>query len=160
MLDFISDKLPREIVKPKSEWRSSATGLHVMGAVDNFNFHQKQHLIPVTHLRKICFTMGAEGHEPGSNKGIPACKRDGGVFPWFSHYCVRCGDFFLRDFYDPRFCAFYATCWDCLPQLPWASCTDHYGYDPSNYKTAPPVGLNPRKYSEQEIADAFSFLNE
>lgn len=159
MLDYLSDKLPQELLRPKSEWRPSATGLHIMGAVNNFNLEPRQ--IPVTHLRKICFTMSAENHGPDLSRGIPLCKEDDAVYPWFSHFCLSCGEFFIRDFVDTRFCAFYAHCWNCLPKLPWDYCADHYGLPPEKKHTIlSPLGMNPKKYTDEEIADAFAFLND
>lgn len=158
LMEYINvDALPKELVRPRDKWRFNEEG-HVVGAVDNFRI--PRYLVPVTHQRRICYSMGSDGHEIGSVRGIPGCATDGAVWPWFSHFCLLCGTFFIRDFIDPRFCTFYATCYDCLPKLPWASCPTHYSGYPDPAKTSPPKGLNPREYSEQEIADAFSFLNE
>lgn len=157
MLDFISPKFPRELVRPTALWRKGES--HVMGAVNNYTIGRYRHLIPYTHLEKVCLEYGEEGHGParqwspsgGSNPGC-SCGRS---LSWFVHFCVNCGDFFIRDFSSPKFCAFYATCWNCLPSLPWAYCLDHGVKDPQfAYSEFPPIGLNPRKWTDDDLREA------
>lgn len=74
--------------------------------------------------------------------------------------CIFCDDIFIRDFYSPKFCMFLPNCYDCLPRLPWAFCPAHtrQGF-PSSLKEIPPLGLNPKKYSKEEL-DSFDIFED
>lgn len=149
----VSDKIPKELIKERRFWHSH--GSHILNVV-NLQPAVWNSFVPLTHRNLICFTMGVEGHEGfASSGGIPICGGCRHPRSWFSHFCVSCGDFFIRDFYSPKFCDLYPVCWDCLPELPWASCPDHGSKNTRFLKVVPPVGLNPHKFTKEEIDDVF-----
>lgn len=156
-LEHVSDKIPKELIKPRKFWHSD--GSHIVNVI-NLSGHARQY-IPLVYQDRFCYSMGQEGHNGTATTGsIPICGGCRRPRPWFGHFCVGCGDFFIRDFADPRFCNLYPTCWNCLPELPWASCPDHGPRSDSIYYAlvAPPTGLNPRKFTPEELADADDFL--
>ena len=152
MIDIISDRVPKELIRPKELWRPGKS--HVMGAVNNFTI--PRYLVPYSYDQKICREYGDEGHKPGKKvNGLPGCSC-GKTFSWFSHFCLMCGDFFLQDFHDKRYCTFYATCWDCTQKLPWEYCLDHGVKDPW-FTEHLPMGANPRKFTAEELENVFDF---
>lgn len=157
MLDItkVSDRLPPELINPRKHWNLTNPA-HVMNVVilQPAVWHE---YIPRTHRDKICFSMGKEGHnEPTKSRGgLPCCGGCGKPYPWFSHFCVGCGEFFIRDFFSPQFCSLYPTCWDCLPELPWSYCPAHGDNELRFREVMPPAGLNPRKYTQEELDDVF-----
>lgn len=159
MYDYISDRIPRELIKPEKHWYFSTE--HITNVVD-VSYRMRRALYPLNISKLICWNWGHDGHERNgssrSRAGIPACNSCYGIPVWFTHYCVSCGGVFVEDFADARFCRLYPHCWDCLPKLSWASCPDH-GSNVLCGTSWEPKGLNPRKYTEQEIADAFAFLD-
>jgi len=150
-----SDLIPQEFIKPKEFWHGRS---HCVNIKPLWMHSQ----VPVTHSRKVCPSMGREGHSGSANIGIPSCGTCRGVYLWFTHYCRGCGVFFIRDFYHPAFCDLYPVCWDCLPQLPWSHCPDHSNATSRlSDLTVEPIGLNPRKFTTEELQQAginvFSF---
>lgn len=152
-LDRVSDKIPKELIKERKLWHSHGT--HILNVVI-LNPGIWNNYVPLTYKSKICFSMGEEGHE-GSRScgGIPCCAGCYKPYSWFSHFCVGCGNFFIRDFYSPKFCELFPVCWDCLPELSWAYCPDHRTANTGTREVVPPVGLNPIKYTQEEIDDVF-----
>lgn len=100
-----------------------------------------------------------------SNSNNGCCTVCDGLWYTNLHRCVLCDDLFIRDFFDPKFCLFFPTCWSCLPKLPWAYCVNH---TPTGVvaqlfkKTKPPIGKNPKKFTQEELDDfdIFSFKLE
>ena len=122
--------------------------------------------IPRNFRSLLCITTVGGEHERGNIRrgryGIPACGNCDRILPWFLHQCVSCGDFFIRDFLSAKFCSLYPHCFDCLPRLSWAYCPDHASYFATTFHgdvdaEYPPTGINPRKYTEEELANAFDF---
>jgi hypothetical protein len=154
VLDVISDRVPKELIRPRELWRPGKS--HVMGAVNNYVI--PHYLIPYSHEVKICREYGDnDKHQAGrrSVNGMPGCSC-GRTFSWFGKFCLSCGDFFLQDFHDKRFCAFWATCYNCLSELPWEYCLDHGVKDPVFVEHLP-TGANPRKFTDEELKDVFDF---
>lgn len=154
MLDTISSKVPREIVRPTELWRPGKS--HMQGTVNNFTI--PSYLIPFSYESRICRLYGQDdSHVAGkrSVNGLPGCSC-GRTFPWFGHFCLGCGNYFLQDFHDKRYCAFWATCWDCTQLLPWEYCLDHGVKDPM-FKEHLPTGANPRKFTDEELENVFDF---
>lgn len=92
--------------------------------------------------------------------GPPVCARCLKVVPWFFYKCVVCDQYFIQDFRHPKFCAFYPTCWQHTLELPWEYCVDHrnyLGYDPQ--LLVEPIGLNPRSFSDEELANVFEGID-
>ena len=149
----VSDKIPRELIK-KQEFHRNA-GSHVFNVIT----YTPPEFIPYIYQQKICFSMGKEGHEGTTHNGsIPLCGGCKKPRQWFGHFCAGCGDFFIRDFYDPRFCDYYPTCWDCLSELPWAHCPDHfYANSIFAHLEVAPAGLNPTKFTQEELDNVFDF---
>lgn len=148
----VSEWIPSELIKPRKYWHSS--GSHIVNVV-NVSFVNEE-LIPLTFRKLMCFSMGKEGHEGSSSRGgVPACGGCGLTYSWFGYFCVGCGEFFIRDFHHPKFCPLFPTCWNCTPELPWDYCPDHHVRSVGSLEIVPPVGVNPKKYSQEEIDDVF-----
>ena len=92
--------------------------------------------------------------------GPPVCNNCRCVVGWFFYKCVKCEEFFIKDFRHPKFCPHYPTCWEHTPGLPWRYCVEHTA-DPDEFEfysiIVPPVGLNPKQFSEEELANVFVF---
>lgn len=92
--------------------------------------------------------------------GPPLCGNCDKVVPWFFFKCIKCDKFFVQDFRHPKFCNFYPTCWDHTLLLEWKYCTTHKA-DPDEWEfyaqIIEPVGLNPREFSDEELAGIFDF---
>lgn len=153
-LDRVSDKIPRELIKERKHWHSHGT--HVLNVIILIPGVWNDY-VPLNFKSLICFSMGQEGHETNgtSRGGIPCCGGCNKPYPWFSHFCVGCGEFFIRDFFSPKFCELFPVCWNCLPELPWAYCPDHRTASDGAREVIPPYGLNPVKYTQEEIDDVF-----
>lgn len=76
---------------------------------------------------------------------------------YYLRKCFNCTNFFIKDFFDSRYCRFIPFCWNCLPQLPWSSCPDHP--DRINWDNQLPLGVNPKTFTQEELDsfDPFSF---
>lgn len=92
--------------------------------------------------------------------GPPICGNCNRVVPWFFFKCVKCEVYFIQDFRHPKFCGFYPTCWTHTLELEWEYCTKHKA-DPEKFefyrKVIEPVGLNPRIYTPEELAEEWDF---
>lgn len=88
------------------------------------------------------------------------CKACNGIVPWFFHKCTVCDEYFVQDFRHPKFCDFNPTCWTHTQELPWTYCTTHKA-DPDEFEfyalIVPPLGYNPKQFSEAELANVFDF---
>lgn len=122
--------------------------------------------IPLQYRDKVCHGYRREeskSHKGYTNRsGIPVCATCGKPPAHLIFYCFNCGELFIKDFRDTRFCALYPYCYDCLSELSWAFCPDHtVRLTASFYKLMdnptiiPPIGMNPRKFTEEELRDAF-----
>lgn len=92
--------------------------------------------------------------------GPPICGNCDKVVPWFFFKCVSCDTYFVKDFRHPKFCDFYPTCWEHTLVLPWRYCTKHKA-DPDEFELCAvivePIGLNPKVFSDEDLADVFDF---
>ena len=78
---------------------------------------------PIKWRTRLCYDNYVREWE-----GNPFLQRCGDCHKWHYkslHRCVYCGIIFIRDFFHPRFCYFFPTCWDCTPYLPWECCPRH-----------------------------------
>lgn len=144
---------------------------HPIGLLNTWKMREP-HFLPERIRPYVCLSNTRSDdplrHTGFSNKrGTPVCKECELPFVYLFFYCIKCGTPFIRDFDDSRFCSEYPHCYLCLPDLGWDFCKDHVlpvrlrSYQMRGVHTAhKPNGLNPKVYSEQEIADAFAFLNE
>lgn len=92
--------------------------------------------------------------------GPPMCGNCNKVVPWFFFKCVKCEKHFIQDFRHPKFCNFYPTCWEHTLTLEWRYCSTHRA-DPDVYEwfaqIIEPIGLNPKEFSDEELAGIFDF---
>jgi hypothetical protein len=94
--------------------------------------------------------------------GPPLCARCKKVVPWFFYKCVICDQYFIQDFRHPKFCAFYPTCWQHTLELPWEFCGEHRPHVLGGTRLnmiVEPIGLNPRKFSDEELANVFEGID-
>lgn len=152
----ISDKIPVNFVKPKRLWRND--GHHLVNPVKYRNLPEE---FDYRIRSRLCFNVGANGHEPGFVRRIPGCETCDGVYHWFAYFCVACGKEFVRDFRDYRHCSLFPTCWDCTQQMPWDECPDHKHTKEFYLKMPafPPVGLNPKTHTKEELDRIYSDFN-
>jgi hypothetical protein len=145
-------------------WRRS---VHVCGL---FKPHYAWNidLIPAKYRERLCYGIiptNIDGHASYERiRGHIVCGECELTKVYNSHWCLGCGNFFIRDFNDTRFCVAYPHCWSCLGQLSWDYCPDHSL--PNHVKVVEegkgttlvyPQGFNPKDYSDQEMKD---FLDE
>ena len=68
--------------------------------------------------------------------------------------CKTCGEVFIKDFSWPFECRspYHTTCWDCSQKLT-ELCTEHTRIPmyKDGYPLREPLGLNPVKYTEEEL---------
>ena len=83
---------------------------------------------------------------------------------WFCHTCKKpplhflnqcfvCGETFIKDFSWPYYCLLDPTCWNCSQDIA-APCLQHSVinmYKEKGYPLTPPMGLNPKFYTAQEL---------
>jgi hypothetical protein len=103
--------------------------------------------------------------------GPPICSNCNKVVPWFFFKCAECDQYFIKDFRHPKFCIFYPTCWQHTLELPWEYCEDHCfparapytgnaAWMNEHYKAlVEPVGLNPRSFTDEELANVFEGID-
>ena len=120
--------------------------------------------VPWTHRNLLCFMT--EGPRETRHEwraalyvhgffGICAtCEKP----PIFKYYqCVSCDNFFIKDFTHHKYCILYPHCWNCIPKLGWDYCPDHtipiYRSTADLEKIHPPLGLNPRTFSNDDLDD-------
>lgn len=112
--------------------------------------------LPLQFQHKCCH-CGDYKAGPSTYPRPPHCRNCGKFVRWFFKRCVVCEKVFLQDFRTPEFCTFYPTCWEHTQ-----------GREPCDYHTNslggigaayyPPLGLNPREFSEDELAGALDDL--
>ena len=144
-------------------WPRSA---HVGGL---FNFHCSWDIleIPTKFQNLLCYgsiPTNVDKHSKfDKRRGIVICGDCDKPKVYNSHWCLNCGEFFIRDFVDTRFCPAYPHCFNCLDVLRWDYCPDHAM--PQHVEWAEngdttiirPVGLNPKNYSREELDSVFDF---
>lgn len=157
------ESIPTNVRGNPVVWRHSA---HVGGL---FSLHKtwEMYNVPTSHRERLCFGEAMEDgfDHTGYNKsrGIPCCASCERIRAHMGSWCVSCGEFFIRDFYDTRFCVAYPHCFSCLDKLDWDFCPDHasprqvdYFESTGRHVISPPAGFNPTRYTDEELDD---FIN-
>lgn len=67
----------------------------------------------------------------------------------YIYRCNSCHVIFIKDFGYTNWCLCNTYCWDCMSELRPARCTYHSNSDRNSIWE--PVGLNPKKYSDDDI---------
>lgn len=123
--------------------------------------------IPTRYQNLLCYGSMPTNVDKHTNfkkvRGLVICGDCDKPKVYNSHWCLGCGEFFIRDFIDTRFCPAYPHCWNCLDKLKWDYCPDHAM--PNHVEFAEngdttilaPVGLNPKVYTEEDLKDVFDF---
>lgn len=124
----------------------------------------EQKNVPAAFRPRLCF--GKESWEGGQHdtytriRGIVCCAECERPKNYLARYCINCGDFFIQDFIDTRYCPAYPHCWNCLSELSWPYCPDHASpsaveFFEANGTTviARPAGFNPLDISDEELED-------
>lgn len=140
---------------------------HPVGLLDYWEYREYWNL-PETFRNRVCH--GYRREESKSHEGyrirdgVPCCGTCGKPPVYLLFYCLNCGDLFIKDFSDSRFCGQYPHCFNCLSELSWSHCPDHtpkFFSDLYMMRDNPtehgPAGFNPRKWTDEELADAFDF---
>jgi len=157
------ENIPTEVRGRPIRWRNSAhTGglfvMHNSWDVDN---------IPTRYQNLLCYGSIPTNIDKHTNftkvRGMVICGDCDKPKVYNSHWCINCGEFFIRDFIDTRFCSAYPHCWNCLGELRWDFCPDHAL--PNHVEWAEngdttiirPVGLNPKVFTAEELENVFDF---
>ena len=91
-----------------------------------------------------------------------ACGTCGKPPVHFLYKCKSCDEVFIRDFSWPWWCSLDPRCWNCIQEVTEA-CPKHGIVPIYKEKGAPlslPLGLNPRKFTPEEMEGVFDFLDE
>lgn len=156
------ENIPNSVKGKPIMWRKAA---HVGGL---FKLHCSWNIdnIPAAFQDRLCYgpiPTNVDKHSGYERvRGVVCCAECEKPKVYNSHWCIRCGSFFIRDFIDTRFCTAYPHCFSCLPELPWTFCPDHAS--PSFVDSAAsgtitimlPSGFNPIDISEEDLED---FIN-
>lgn len=140
-------------------WRGST---HI-GGLFSLSEYWQPHRIPYKFQDLVCYgylSPDTKDHVAYDKRnGIVVCGDCDKPKVFNTFYCLYCGDFFIRDFVDTRFCPAFPYCWDCIGEYEWDFCSDHaspglvdYAFS-GNTIVIPPVGMNPTKYSDSDIED-------
>jgi hypothetical protein len=114
-------------------------------------------------IKPLIHNCGKYSWKPVEDRtGPPICKNCNKIVPWFVFKCVKCDDYFIKDFRHPKFCSLYPTCWDHTLTLEWEHCPEHVP-DPDKFDfyrmVVKPKGLNPVKIViDLENDPDFAFL--
>ena len=155
--------IPRQVRGNPIEWQRSAHpgGLFLPHYAWDIDY------IPERYKNLLCYGNLPTNIDKHSNftkkRGIVICGDCDKPKVYTSHWCLNCGEFFIRDFVDTRFCSAYPHCWDCLGELNWDYCPDHAM--PNHVEFAEngdttitsPVGLNPKVFTVEELENVFDF---
>lgn len=136
----------------------------VGGMFDLYNMREYWDL-PEDIREKVCHgyrRLESKSHTGVTTvRGVPACGTCNKPFVHLVFPCLSCNRIFIKDFRDPRFCPMYPHCWDCLDKVEFPCCKEHalpiYRNDLSFFPYLKPAGLNPKRFSPEELANAFDF---
>ena len=83
------------------------------------------------------------------------CAACGKPYRWYVRYCTVCKEPFVKDFRRKEFdCVRHTKCWDCFKtSLTICACDKEH----SIREDFGPLGINPRKVSQEERSNAFTF---
>ena len=123
--------------------------------------------IPTRYQNLLCYgniPTNVDKHTTFTTKrGIIICGDCDKPKVYRTHWCVCCGDFFILDFIDTRFCSAYPKCWKCIDTYKWDYCPDHASpkfvdfAENGDTTILAPVGLNPREFTAEELENVFDF---
>lgn len=158
------DNIPTEVRGRPIRWRRSE---HVGGLfVPHYAWNPDY--IPQRYQNLLCYgsiPTNLDKHTTFTKRrGIIICGDCDKPKVYNSHWCIQCGEFFIKDFIDTRFCSAFPFCWDCLDDVPWDEyCRDHalpahVEFSENGDTTIiPPVGLNPKVFTAEELENVFDF---
>jgi hypothetical protein len=156
------EQIPEQVKGSPIIWPRSA---HV-GGLFNFHYSWNIDLIPAAYQDRLCYgnvPTNVDKHTGFERvRGVVTCAECEKPKVYNSHWCICCGNFFIKDFIDTRFCPAYPHCFNCLPQLSWTFCPDHALPDhvefaqSGNTTLMLPAGFNPIEIDPAELED---FIN-
>lgn len=115
--------------------------------------------IPSRFKHRVC-TCGSPVVDPfHKHPFIVWCQHCGKPLRWQLRICSSCSDLYIADFRDPKNCKYvrHQRCWPCLQSPGTNKCDDSCRYRTEVLKIAP-VGLNPQKFTKEEIDEAMREL--
>lgn len=117
--------------------------------------YRKKYLIPANLQQRVCMC-----DEPGSvdhtKPLINSCATCGKPFRWYVRICTDCGIYFIKDFRrKQRDCVRHAKCWGCMNTSAPCDCDK----EQSTRQDFGPLGLNPKKFTREELKGTFSFAS-
>lgn len=111
--------------------------------------------IPVAYRDKLCTCEHIKYDTKSDRPWNCVC---GKVAIHHLHRCVKCDVIFIKDFDWPWWCIVDSQCWDCIQTMDKAC--ERHGVIPLYRETGgpyrKPLGLNPKRYTEEEMS-GFSF---
>lgn len=158
------ENIPTAVRGKPIRWRRSA---HV-GGLFKLQTSWDKDAIPLRYQELLCYgsmPTNVDKHSGFTKKrGIVICAECDKPKVYNSHWCVSCGEFFIRDFVDTRFCPAYPHCFNCLDKLRWDYCPDHAlpnhvdWAENGDTTIVRPAGFNPRIYTREELDSVFDFI--
>jgi hypothetical protein len=113
--------------------------------------YRKKYLIPKPLQGKVCMC-----DEPASTVGkeMNCCAKCLLPYRWYVRICTVCKQHFIKDFRRKAVdCVKHARCWDCTSTTAPCDCDK----EETLRVDFGPLGLNPRKFTREELKGTFSF---
>jgi hypothetical protein len=115
--------------------------------------------IPATFKSKICLCDNPVVDPFHKHPILVWCQRCSKPLRWQLRICSSCKELYIADFRNPENCKYvqHQRCWTCLQNPDTKKCEDSCSYR-TEVLVVPPVGLNPKKYTKEEIDEAMKEL--
>lgn len=118
-------------------------------------------MIPRSLQTKVCMCKESSGVMRGATKQtmrMQSCKDCRKPFRWYVRRCTECKSWFIHDFYFAAYeCARHTRCWTCIQET--EPCADLLGKQVNTIRDFGPLGLNPRKFTREELDSAFDWVS-
>lgn len=112
--------------------------------------------IPYTHTHKMCKCPDSYAGGTENRNHLLYHLDCGKLLRWQGMYCTVCKQYYIKDFRTSNSgCARHHKCWDCLQST--EECCElavRHGLPPY-YE---PIGVNPRKYTDEELSTVLTRL--
>lgn len=137
--------------------------------MSNQEFIDKYVELPSHLERFICLCSTGmnyrEGFHASPDSNVFLCGTCKGTSLWNFSKCIDCDIYFVKDFTHPAYCYQHAQCWNCVGGEVFSidnyeACCDlkQVTRYRKHLRILPPVGLNPKTYSQEEVSDTLAEL--
>ena len=123
--------------------------------------HSRKYSLPYSIQHRVCMCEDPTwGKSPYS--WVPYCGKCNKPMRWLVEKCRAedgCGEFYIRDFMHDGRCIRprCQLCWNCFQKLGKRCDHTYRGLGWKHNIIQPPAGLNPRKFSKEELENVFDF---